>query len=55
MFLTEESSFLVFIIILLTLMLCLGCVGLCIKIYTEITKEFTIRRRYENQGKGGGA
>ena len=27
------------------------CVGLCLKIYTEIMKEHTIRKRYESQSK----
>lgn len=26
------------------------CVALCLKIYTEMMKEHTIRRRYESQG-----
>jgi len=40
----------VIIICFLTL-ICLGCVGLCLKIYTEIMKEHTIRKRYESQNK----
>lgn len=30
-------------------LLCIGCVAICFKVYSEIMKEHTIRKRYENQ------
>ena len=35
-------------------LVCVGCVAICFKVYSEIMKEHTIRKRYEMQGKEGG-
>jgi len=45
---------LITIILCFLTLICVGvgvCIGLCLKIYTEIMKEHTIRKRYETQGK----
>ena len=49
------TIFLMFISIAFFLICTFGClfsVGICLKIYTEMMKEHTIRKRYETQIEG---